>query len=96
MFQKRFRGTQRLGLGLYPKVKAIPVDTYNHICILYTWLDAKRTGRKRTEETEQLEAMSSHDRRDRSKGSEGDRVSEKSASELQTCSVWAGHTEGSC
>ena len=42
------------------------------------------------------EVMSSHDRRERSKGSEVDSVSEKSASELQTCSVWAGHTEGSC
>ena len=62
-----------MGLGLYPKVKAIPVDIYNHIYILYTWLDAK-TGRKRIEEDRTVEAMRGHDRRERSKGSEDDRV----------------------
>lgn len=64
-----------MGLGLYPKVKAIPVDIYNHICILYTWLDAKM-GRKRIEEDRTVEAMRGHDRRERSKGREDDRVCE--------------------
>lgn len=61
-----------MGLGLYPKVKAIPVDIYSHICILYTWLDAKKTERKRIEEDRTVEAMRGNDRRERSKGSEDD------------------------